>query len=81
MYYWCYHYHIMYCQAALRRPANERLETLGDAWLKLYMSLVVMQAQVCDCIQLETFTYCIICISYAALYFTTAIWGDSTLQS
>eukprot|EP00953_Heterococcus_sp_UTEX-ZZ885_P020756 11611-Heterococcus_DN1.PRE.2 len=32
-------------EAALRRPANERLETLGDAWLKLYMSLVVMQAQ------------------------------------
>jgi dsRNA-specific ribonuclease len=33
-------------ETALRKPANERLETLGDAWLKMYMSLVVMQVRV-----------------------------------
>ncbi|CAN0325988.1 unnamed protein product, partial [Discosporangium mesarthrocarpum] len=30
---------------ALRRPMNERLETLGDAWLNYYAALVVFQVK------------------------------------
>ncbi|KAG5186816.1 ribonuclease III domain-containing protein [Tribonema minus] len=32
-------------EVAVRRPANERLETLGDAWLKAYMCLFIMQTR------------------------------------
>ncbi|CAM9474095.1 unnamed protein product [Chrysoparadoxa australica] len=32
-------------EEAVRKPGNELLETVGDAWLKFYLSLVVCQTQ------------------------------------